>query len=93
MNRQQRIDRDISWKQGQRRDVTRELKKVRGNMQKKWEGQSSNSKDQRPRFLADADVSDELVCSSSKMSLEEIGRAQNRIFGKQKSKLYTVPMH
>ena len=93
VNRQQRIDRDISWKQGQRRDVTRELKKVRGNMQKKWEGQSSNSKDQRPRFLADADVSDELVCSSSKMSLEEIGRAQNRIFGKQKSKLYTEPMH
>jgi len=84
VNRLQRIERDISWKEGQRNKVARELKKRRGQMIKKWEGQSSNTRGQRPRFLADAELSD-LGGSHSKISSKEINRAQSRIFGKQKT--------
>jgi len=84
VNRLQRIERDIAWKEGQRNNVARELKKRRGQMLKKWESRSSNSKAQRPRFLADADNIDELAGSSSKKSSKEVNRAQSRMFGKQK---------
>ena len=46
---------DIAWKDGQRNDVARNLKRLRKQMSKKWGDQSSAGK-ARPQFLADADV-------------------------------------
>jgi len=84
-NRLQRIERDIAWKEGQRHDVARELKKHQLKMLKIWA--DSNTIDQKPRFLADADLNDELRGSYlSKLGSKETTRAQRRVFGKQKSK-------
>ena len=85
VNRLQRIERDIAWKEGQRHDVARELKKRQLKMLKIWA--DSNRIDQKPRFLADTDVNDELRGSHlSKLGSKETTRAQRRVFGKQKSK-------
>jgi hypothetical protein len=85
VNRLQRIERDIAWKEGQRHDVARELKKRQLKMLKIWA--DSNRINQKPRFLADTDVNDELRGSHlSKLGSKETTRAQRRVFGKQKSK-------
>jgi hypothetical protein len=85
VNRLQRIERDIASKEGQRHDIARELKKHQLKMLKIWA--DSNTIDQKPRFLADVDVNDELRGSYlSKLGSKETTRAQMRVFGKQKSK-------
>ncbi len=85
VNRLQRIERDIAWKEGQRHDVARKLKKHQLKMLKIWA--DSNTIEQKPRFLADADVNNEFRGSHlSKLGLKETTRAQRRVFGKQKSK-------
>ncbi|KAL7553344.1 hypothetical protein ACHAWF_016628 [Thalassiosira exigua] len=85
INRIQRIERDIAWKDGQRNEVARELKKHRGKMLKKWEAQPSNVKSQKPRYLADADASEDWLSLETKPGLKEVNRAQARIFGRQKT--------
>jgi len=85
VNRLQRFERDIAWKEGERNKTARQLKKHQVLMLKIWEDKSSNTKAQRPRFLADAEVSEKLGGTCSKISSKEISRAQNRIFGRQKT--------
>ena len=82
VNRLQRIERNIAWNDGQRNDIARELKKHRGQMLKKY--QSSNDSAQKPRFLADVEVTDEL--GGTKVDSKEVNRANSRMFGRQKSK-------
>jgi hypothetical protein len=82
VNRLQRIERDIAWKEGQRHDVARALKKHQLKMVKSWA--DLNTIDQKPRFLPDADVGDELRISS--LDSEDTIRVKKRVFGKQKSK-------
>jgi hypothetical protein len=85
VNRLQRIERDVAWKEGQRLDVARALKKHQLKMLKSWT--DSNTIDQKPRFLADADVNDELRGSClPKVGSKESIRARRRVFGRQKSK-------
>ena len=77
---------DIAWKDGQRNDVARNLKRLRKQMSKKW-GDQSSAGEARPQFLADADVDVDFTGLNSKASLKEMKRAQSRMFGgKQKSK-------
>ncbi len=83
VNRLQRIERDIAWKESQRHDVARALKKHQLKMLKTWA--DSNTIDQKPRFLPDVDVGDELR-SSSKVGSEDTIRAKQRVFGKHRSK-------
>ena len=89
VNRLQRIERNIAWNEGQRNDVARQLKKRRGQMLKKYQSSCSS---QKPRFLADVEVSDELggLCSYNNIDLKEINHANNRVFGEgaQKSKFF-----
>ena len=44
VNRMQRIEKDISWKEGQRNDVARALKKQRQQMLKRGEDQPSRNR-------------------------------------------------
>ncbi|KAL9181509.1 hypothetical protein ACHAXT_010314 [Thalassiosira profunda] len=90
VNRLQRVERDIAWKEGQRNDVARQLQRHRTQMEKKWEGQNASTKANRPRFLADADASDELECSQTKICFEEVERAKCKIFGRQNTKQVTL---
>ena len=90
LNRLQRIERDITWKEKQRNDVFRELRKRRSQMvsrHMKGEGQSTNGES---RFLAeDVETSGIIIGSHYDASLQAINHAQNVIFGKkQKSKFY-----
>ncbi len=85
INRLQRLEREIAWKEGQRYDIARALKKHQLKMLKKWG--DSNSVAQKPRFLADVGVSDEVEGSRQKIDSKESICARNRVFGKQKSKL------
>jgi hypothetical protein len=84
VNRLQRIERDIAWKEGQRHDVARALKKHQLKMVKTWA--DSNTIDQKPRFLPDADVGDDMR-GSSKLDSEDTVRVKKRVFGKQKCKV------
>jgi hypothetical protein len=85
INRLQRLEREIAWKEGQRHDIARALKKHQLKMLKKWG--DSNSVAQKPRFLADVEVRDEVEGAGRKIGSKEIICAKNRVFGKQKSKL------
>lgn len=85
INRLQRLEREIAWKEGQRHDVARALKKHQLKMLKKWG--DLNSVAQKPRFLADVEMSDEVVGTCPIIGSEETKCAKTRVFGKQKSKL------
>ena len=86
VNRLQRIERNIAWNEGQRNDVARDLKKHRGQMNKRF--QSSNDSAEKPRFLADLDTIDELGVISSKMGSNEVYTANSRIFGSGNGKTH-----
>jgi len=85
-NRLQRIERNIAWNEGQRNDVARDLKKHRGQMNKRF--QSSNNSAEKPRFLADVDTIDELGVISSKMESDEVYTTNSRIFGSGNGKTH-----
>ena len=84
INRLQRLEREIAWKEGQRHDIARALKKHQLKMLKTWG--DSNSVSQKPRFLADVELSDEVGGLSPKIGSEETTCAKKRVFGKNKSK-------
>ena len=86
VNRLQRIERNIAWNEGQRNDVARDLKKHRGQMNKRF--QSSNDSAEKPRFLADVDTIDELGVISSKVGSNEVYTANSRIFGSGNGKTH-----
>jgi hypothetical protein len=90
INRLQRLEREIAWKEGQRHDVARALKKHQLKMLKKWG--NSNSVAQKPRFLADVEMSDEVVGTCPIIGSEETKCAKTRVFGKQKSKLPRISL-
>ena len=81
VNRLQRIERDIAWREGQRYDVARALKKHQLQMLKRYA--VTNTIDQKPRFLPDADMTDNLMETCPSMSLEATSRAKSRVFGKK----------
>lgn len=85
-NRLQRIERNIAWNEGQRNDVARDLKKHRGQMNKRF--QSCNDSAEKPRFLADVNTIDELGVISSKMESDEVYTANSRIFGSGNGKTH-----
>jgi hypothetical protein len=82
VNRLLRIERDIAWREGQRYDVARALKKHQLQMLKRYA--ETNTIDQKPRFLPDADMTDNLLETCPTMSLTATRRAKSRVFGKQK---------
>jgi len=84
VNRLQRTEREIAWKEGQRNDFARALKRHQNQMLKKWEARSSNSQTQRPRFLADTEFSETFDGTGSKVGSKEMNRAQKRIFSREK---------
>jgi len=86
VNRLQRIERNIAWNEGQRNDVARDLKKHRGQMNKRF--QSSNDSAEKPRFLADVNTIDELGVISSKVGSDEVYTANSRIFGSGNGKTH-----
>lgn len=82
VNRLQRIERDIAWREGQRYDVARALKKHQLQMLKRYS--EMNTIDQKPRFLPDSDMTDNVLETCPQMSLTATSRAKSRVFGKQK---------
>lgn len=82
VNRLQRIERDIAWREGQRYDAARALKKHQLQMLKRYA--ETNTIVQKPRFLPDADMTDNLLETCPQMSLTATSRAKSRVFGKQK---------
>ncbi|KAL7437963.1 hypothetical protein ACHAXH_005571, partial [Discostella pseudostelligera] len=88
INRLQRLEREIAWKEGQRHDVARALKKHQLKMLKKWG--DSHSVSQKQRFLADVEMSDEVGCPCPIVGSGETNCAKTRVFGKQKTEQPTL---
>lgn len=88
LNQLNRYERNKAWIESQRTDTARRLQKHRNIMTKKWEEKTLASTTDRPRFLADVDVSPEVEVFSSRAMINssEIQRARGLIFGKAKSK-------
>ena len=86
VNRLQQLERDAARTEGRRYDVARDLKKHRNRMLKKWE---ADAPDDQPRFLADAEVSEEwsFALSKGKVDPKKVDRVRGLVFGKNKSKL------